>query len=315
MMKVCRFISPRKPRSPLVVGIGTFDGVHRGHRAVLAAVRRLAGPSGLAGVIAFLAPPLRRAGAAARERLTTPAQRLRIFREAGMDICWLLDFDRRISRLSPDEFIRRELVGKLRVAGVCVGEGFRFGRGRSGTVALLRRRGESLGFRVREVPAVRVAGRRVSSTRIRRLLSAGDVAAAARCLGRAHLLTGRVVGGRREGRKLGFPTANFIPEQMLPRPGVYAARIETGRIRRRGMFYFGRRPTIAGGWSGAASAEAHLFGFAGNLYGRRIKVFLIGRLRSDIRFKTMAALLRQIRRDAARARGRGGLARRKGDSA
>jgi len=248
--------------------------------------------------------------------LTTPAQRRELFREAGMDLLWFLDFDRRLSRLSAEDFVRGELVRKLSVSGVCVGEGFRFGRGRKGSAALLRRLGAETGFRVRETPTVRAAGRRVSSTRIRRLLARGDVRSAAACLGRDYVLTGRVVGGHREGRALGYPTANFIPEQMTPRPGVYAARVEAGRLRRRGMLYLGRRPTLAGDWSGPLVAEAHLFGFAGNLYGRRIKVFLIKRLRNDIKFKTLATLLRQIRRDAKRARSAAGrLTRRKGDNA
>lgn len=287
------------------MGIGTFDGVHRGHRAVLVAVRRLAGPSGVAGVIAFRSPPRGLTGPGEEGRLTTPSQRREIFRAAGMDLLWLLKFDRRLSLLSAEDFVRGELVGKLKVSGVCVGEGFRFGRGRKGTVALLRRLGAESGFRVREVRAVRSGFLRVSSTRIRRLLSAGDVRSAARCLGRDYVLTGRVVGGRRDARALGYPTANFLPEQMAPRPGVYAVRVEAGGVRRSGMLYLGRRPTLAGNWSGEVVAEAHLFGFSGDLYGRRIKVFLKRRLRSDIKFKTMAALLRQIRRDAKRARSSG----------
>ncbi|MCX6349665.1 MAG: riboflavin biosynthesis protein RibF [Candidatus Aureabacteria bacterium] len=313
-MKIYHAISPRSPRPPLIVGIGAFDGVHRGHRAVLAAVRRLAGAKGRAGVITFGAHPRRVVGAGGGESLTTLAQRRELFRAAGIDVCWLLEFDRRFSLLSPEAFVRGALERKLRVAGVCVGEGFRFGRGREGTVASLRRMGADFGFRVREVPAVRVDGRRVSSTRIRSLLARGDVRAAAKNLGRDYVLTGTVGAGARRGRSLGYPTANFIPEQMSPRPGVYAVSISVGRLRRPGMLYLGRRPTPAGNWSGELGAEANLFGFTGNLYGRRIKVFLKNRLRSDIKFKTMAALLRQIRRDEIRARFSGGsLSRRKGE--
>ncbi len=267
-------------------------------------------------MIAFRVPPRHVVGAGGEECLTTPAQRRELFQKTGVDVCWLLDFDRRFSRLSADDFVRRELAQKLRISGVCVGEGFRFGRGRGGTVALLRRLGAELGFRVREVRAVRAGGRRVSSTRIRRLLARGDVRSAARCLGRDYVLTGKVVGGRGQGRSLGYPTANFIPEQMLPRPGVYAARIESGGLRRSGMFYLGRRPTLPGRRPGEVVAEAHLFDFAGNLYGRRIKVFLKRRLRRDIKFKTITALLGQIRRDETRARfSAKRLSRRKGDNA
>ena len=296
------FTSFRKTSLRPVVGIGNFDGCHLGHRRILAAVLETAGPEGTGGVITFrnhtrLASP----GKGSR-LLSTTRQRLDFFREIGLGACWLVDFNRALSSLEPDEFIDRILVEKLGVRGICVGEGFRFGAGRTGSVELLRKRGAKRGFLVRQIPSVRVGGREVRSSLIREEVTAGRLGKANRMLGHPYCLTGRVMKGRGRGRKLGYPTANFFPEQLLPASGVYAARVGAGFEPRPGLLYLGRRPTYPSSRPPPLIAEAHIFDWSGGLGRRRLKVYLLKRLREDITFKNEEELASRIEKDERRAR-------------
>ncbi len=296
------FTTFRKNGLRPVVGIGNFDGCHLGHRRIIQGVVELAAGRGTPGVITFRNHTRLGTPGEGNRLLTTTGQRLDWFRRAGVGACWLIDFGRELSSLPPEEFIDRILVGKLGIRGICVGEGFRFGAGRAGTVELLRRRGREEGFPVREIPSVRIGGREVRSSRIREEVRSGRLEAAAALLGRPYCLTGRVVSGWGRGSELGYPTANFIPRQLLPAFGVYAARIEAGFPPAGGILYIGRRPTYASPAPRPPVAEAHIFDWSGRLGGRRIKVSLLKRLREDIKFENEQLLVSRMKEDERQAR-------------
>lgn len=312
-----------------VVAIGNFDGVHLGHQALLARARALAGDvagegagkvvdragEGSAGpgreavdiaLVSF--EPLPRAfftPDAAPARLTGPAEKLRRVRAHGVELAWLLRFNGALAALGARDFVERVLVGGLHARGVVIGEDFRFGRGREGDLAMMRRLGDELGFRTEAVSAVKVDGVRISSTGIREALAEGDLAAAARQLGRPYTMTGRVVRGRRLGRELGYPTANIRPwGGKAPVRGVFAvrARVGTGDAPgpwRDGVASVGTRPAVGGG---EELLEVHLFDFAGDLYGTRLETRFIERLRDETHFDNLDALTAQMKNDETRAR-------------
>jgi riboflavin kinase/FMN adenylyltransferase len=264
--------------------IGTFDGVHLGHRRVVDAARA----AGLRSLVVTFEPHPRTAFGGDVELLTPVQRRIELLLEAGVDDVLVVHFDEQLAALQPEEFAERV----LRAAGVeavAAGDGFRFGRGRSGDLDLLAR----LGFDVRRVPLVD----NVSSSHIRALLHAGDVAHAAHLLGRPPEVEGIVVHGDHRGRLLGFPTANLQTEPgvLVPRLGIYAG----AALGRRSAISIGTNPTYGGT---VRRAEAHLLDFDGDLYGRRLVVELWEHLRDEARFESEAALVEQIRADCARTR-------------
>lgn len=296
------FTTFRKTNLRPVVGIGNFDGFHLGHQRILESVIETAAGRGNPAVITFRGHTRLRSSAGAVELLSTTRQRLDYFRRLGIVACWLIDFDRELSSMEAGEFIDRILVGQLGVRGICVGEGFRFGAGRSGSPGLLRQKGPSGGFLVREIPLVRIGGREVRSSLIREEVRAGRLGEAARMLGRRYCLTGRVMRGWGRGREMGYPTANFFPEQLLPASGVYAARIDAGFVPRDGILYIGDRPTYPSAAARPVVAEAHIFNWSGGLGGRRIKVYLIKMLRKDIKFENEQLLVSRMKEDERQAR-------------
>ena len=272
--------------------IGTFDGVHRGHRRVLDAARA----AGLRTVVVTFDPHPRSMFGTPVELLTPLERRIELLEEAGADDVLVLRFDERLASLEPEEFAD----SVLRAAGieaVAAGDGFRFGRGRSGDLALLER----AGFDVRRVPLVD----NVSSSHIRRLLAAGDVEAAARLLGRPPEVEGIVVHGDHRGRLLGFPTANLQapPGVLVPNLGIYAGETfvaaSSGGSRRRAAISIGTNPTYGGT---ERRAEAHLLDFDGDLYGQRLVVELWAHLRDEAAFSSEEDLVEAIAADCARAR-------------
>lgn len=301
-MKTHRFLrSLRRPYPGLTVGIGNYDGVHLGHRRVLRKLRALAGEKGTVGVITFT--PHTRSLVSGREEslLLAVGDRLRRLEKEGVDVCWLVGFNRRLAGMSPRRFVEEVLVDDLKIKAIAVGAGYRFGRGARGDVRLLGRLGRELGFAVKEVPWARSGGRRISSSEIRRAVRSGDLRRAEKMLGSPYCLTGRVIKGEGRGSALGYPTANFQPDQLVPAPGVYAAWIGFGGAVRPGLLYLGSAPTFASG-RGRPLAEAYVFGWKESLYGRRINVCLNKRLRKDIKFKNVESLLARIREDEKAAR-------------
>lgn len=295
-----------KPSSQAsVVCIGAFDGLHLGHRALLrhtaARARALALPA-----LALSFQPLPReyfatvAGKPPPSRLMPVRQRVRGMCRLGIDRVGLLRFDRVLSAVSAEAFVSSLLVRRLQVREIWVGPDFRFGNGRIGDLRLLQRLGAEHGFQAEAIAPVRLDDERVSSSRIRAALSEGDFAAAGRLLGAPYRIGGRVAPGRRLGRRLGFPTANLKFAGRPPLCGVYATWVHgVAEQPWPSVSSFGTRPTVAGV---EPLLEAHLFDFAGDLYGRRIEVEFVAHLRDEEAFSDLDTLTRQMRRDAERAR-------------
>ena len=281
--------------------LGNFDGVHLGHRAIIAAARR---PGRPLGVVTFEPHPRRFFQPDAPPfRLTTPEEKARLLAAGGIERLHLLAFDRALAGMSAEGFVEEVLAGGLGLTHLVVGRDFRFGKGRAGDVALLERLGPALGMEV-TVHGLVGGAEPYSSSAIRAALRAGDCAAAARQLGRWHGVAGRVVHGDRRGRDLGYPTANLeFGEQVIPRYGIYAAEVEVHdgphRGRHAGVASIGERPTFG---VNRPNFEVHLFDFSGDLYGATITAGLVARLRDEIAFEGPEALIRQMDRDATEAR-------------
>lgn len=305
MMEVVRLDAASAPRWPRPsVAVGNFDGVHRGHQALVAsAVTAAAASGGTAVVLTFDPHPARViAPEAAPTALMTLGQKAATLVRLGVHTVAVLPFTPEVAAASPEDFAAHVLHRALGADAVVVGTNFRFGRGRAGDVGTLRRQGESLGFRVVEVPPVVVLGERVSSSRIREALARGDASAAAALLGRPHCIEGRVVPGDGRGRTIGVPTANLQPaNETLPALGVYAAWCWPGLAPAgtAAVVNVGRRPTFGGG---AVSVEAHLLDFAGDLYGQAMSLSFVSRLRGERTFPGPDALVAQIHEDIRAAR-------------
>jgi riboflavin kinase / FMN adenylyltransferase len=286
------------------VAIGNFDGVHLGHQALVRAVCERAAASGARPVILTFDPHPREFfdPVGAPPRLMRVMEKCMALAALGVERLVIVRFDARLQQQAPAEFIRGMLIEGLGVRHVIVGEGFRFGRRREGTVATLGEAGAVYGFEVVTVPSVELDGERVSSTRVRAALAAGDFAAAGRLLGRRFALGGRVIAGSRLGRQLGFATANMrLHRARLPLGGIFAVQVRgaDGAELRDGVASLGTRPTVHGV---EPLLEVHLFDYAGDLYGRRLSVEFVAKLRDEERFPSLAALTEQMHRDAARAR-------------
>lgn len=287
-----------------MVTVGTMDGVHRGHWAVLEAVRRHAERTGRPGVLATFDPhPLRIVRPEAAPRLlTTPPEKREILAETGLEYAVFLPFTPVLARYSPQRFVEEILIGRLRLGALVIGYDHGFGRGRSGDVQTLRRIGEEIGFEVEVVPPILVDGEPISSTRIRNAIARGDVRAAARALGRPYSLRGPVVRGEGRGRGLGFPTANIQvgePDKLLPPDGIYAVRAVLREGSVDGVLHLGPRPTFAGS---PPTIELHLFDFDRDIYGEEVRIDFVERLREIRHFDTVAALVAAIREDCEAAR-------------
>lgn len=286
------------------VAVGNFDGVHRGHQALVARATATASATGGTAVVLTFDPHPARVVApqSAPRALMTLDQKARVLSRLGAQALAVLPFTAEVAAASPRDFAASVLRGALDADAIVVGDNFRFGRGRAGDVAALQALGDSLGFRVVEVPPVLVGGVPVSSSRVREALAAGDVRLAATLLGRGHWIEGRIVRGAGRGRTIGIPTANLQPGgEMLPALGVYAAWCwpEPGSPGIAGVVNIGRRPTFD---AGEVSVEAHLLDFAGDVYGRTMGLSFVGRLRDERAFDGPEALVRQIAADIAAAR-------------
>jgi riboflavin kinase/FMN adenylyltransferase len=285
------------------VTVGSFDGVHLGHQAVLREIDRRARAAGRASVLVTFDPhPLEVVNpGAAPPLLTTGPERLEILALSPLDYVLLVRFDRHLAELTPEEFVGTVLLERCALRELVIGHDHGFGRGRSGDVETLRRLGASHGFAVDVVPPVDFGGQHVSSSRIRRAVAGGDLTTAGAMLGRRYGVVGRVGEGERRGRLLGVPTINLSelsPRKLLPPDGVYAVRIEWRGGSGGGMMNQGPRPTFQ---DGRRILEAHLFDFDGDLYGEWVRIEWIERLRDTQRFGSQEQLKQQLERDRARA--------------
>ena len=285
-----------------VVAIGNFDGVHRGHQAVIAAAQARAKQLGRpAAALTFEPHP--RAFFHPGEplfRLTDAATKLRLLAAAGLDGAIVLTFDDALANLSAEDFVARILVDRFAVSGAAIGFNFHFGANRSGSPDFLAAEGKKRGFAVDVVPPLQDRGRPVSSQPIREALTAGRLDEAAELLGYRWFLSGTVIHGDKRGRELGFPTANLKPDASCGlRHGIYAVRVAHGGRRYDGVASFGRRPMFD---AGAVLLEIFLFDFSGDLYGATLDVAFIAFIRDEAMFASAKDLVRQMQDDSRLAR-------------
>ncbi len=302
--------SPPPGLNPAVVAVGNFDGIHRGHQAVIARAAALAAELGRPCAVLTFEPHPADVFAGGRTifRLTpAPAKALALARLGTVDGMIVRTFDHAFASLSAEDFVEAELVRRLGIAAAVVGYDFNYGKGRSGTPALLVEAGRRYGFAVAVIDRIAADAEgdlgAVSSTAIRRLLEAGDVAEAAALLGHPYFVLGTVAHGRKVGRTLGFPTANTaLDPSCRLRHGIYAVRVTLAEGESfGGVASFGRRPTFD---DGAPLLETMLFDFEGDLYGRTIEVTFVDWIRGEEKFDTVGALVTRMQRDVAEARER-----------
>ncbi|MGU3494533.1 bifunctional riboflavin kinase/FAD synthetase [Xanthobacteraceae bacterium A53D] len=285
-----------------VLAIGNFDGVHRGHQAVIAAALKLGRDLGRPTLALTFEPHPRSVFQpdVALFRLTPEAAKLHALEGAGLDGAIVLPFDRQLASRTAEAFVADILVGHIGLSGAAVGFDFHFGKARAGSPAFLQAEGERYGFPVEVVAAKLDAGDTISSTAIRRALEAGQVGHAAHMLGRPWSLFATVIHGDKRGRDLGYPTANLaLPPEVKLAHGIYAVRIMFDGIAHDGVASYGRRPTFD---NGRALLEVHVFDYSGDLYGREVEVSFHGYLRPELKFDDIDALVRQMDADSQAAR-------------
>ncbi|HEX7070374.1 MAG TPA: bifunctional riboflavin kinase/FAD synthetase [Rhodothermales bacterium] len=289
-----------------VVTVGTFDGVHLGHQALLRYVLgRAADRGGRSTVVTFEPHPREVVHGEAVRLLSTLDERAELIREQGIDLVVAVRFTPEFARMSAEDFVRNVLVRQIGLQEIVIGYDFSFGRGREGDARLLRQIGQESGFTVDVLPAEIVDAHVVSSSAIRDLLvEEGDVAGAKRLLGRRYALSAEVVRGDGRGRTIGYPTANLRPldtRKVVPKQGVYAVRVKSsGSPDWYGaMMNIGRRPTFGGN---DLQIEAHLFDFEADLYGATLTVEFVERMREERRFSSVEDLVQQLSRDEERCR-------------
>ena len=290
------------PLEGAVVAIGNFDGVHRGHHAVIGTALARAEALGRPAAALTFAPHPRRFFRPQEPlfELSSLADKLRLLAATGLDGAVVMAFDAALAATPAEDFIGEILAGRLKIGGAVIGFDFHFGKNRTGSPAYLTEQGARFGFTVDVVPPLEDEGRPVSSGSIRQALAAGRVVEAAELLGHPWFVTAEVVHGDKRGRDLGFPTANMqIGPSCGLKHGIYAVRARVDGELRDGVASYGRRPTFD---NGAPLLEVFLFDFADDLYGKVIEVAFIGWIRPELKFDSAGALVQQMEADAAKAR-------------
>jgi riboflavin kinase/FMN adenylyltransferase len=290
------------PLRGAVVAIGNFDGVHRGHRAVIAAAQKRAALLGKpAAALTFTPHP--RVFLRPQDphfQLNDERTKLRLLAGTGLDGAIVLTFNQALASTSAEDFVVKILRGRFAISGAALGFDFHFGKNRAGSPALLREQGERLGFAVDVVPPLEDEGRPVSSGAVRAALTQGKVIEASELLGMPWLVSGEVIAGAKRGRNLGFPTANMrLDPSCALKHGIYAVRANANGRLIDGVASFGRRPTFD---NGAPLLETFLFDFSGDLYGQVIDVAFIAWIRAEAKFDSIETLKQQMDADSAKAR-------------
>jgi riboflavin kinase/FMN adenylyltransferase len=295
---------PTAPARPVALTIGNFDGVHLGHQAMIERVTRAARERALASCVMTFEPHPRELFAPdqAPTRLTSLREKLELFAELDLGAVLVCRFDYDFARIAAEEFVERILVRGLAVRWLLVGDDFRFGARRTGDFDLLARAGRDHGFEVARMETCAVDGVRVSSTAVREQLAAGDLDGAARLLGRPYSISGRVVRGDRLGVQLGFPTANVrLEHNRPPVMGIFVVEVQgLAPAPLPGVASLGVRPTVKAG--GAPTLEVHLFDFDRDIYGRRVQVRFLHKLRDEEKYPDLATLTAAIGRDVESAK-------------
>lgn len=291
------------------VAVGNFDGVHIGHRRLLDELLGVAEKRGLVPMVLTFFPHPRHffGDPAATPQITSQAKKMALLAETGVDCVIVLPFNQDLADMEAETFVRDILVGHLRARAVVIGENASLGKGKRGNYALLRALGRTLagegggrGFSVRAVPRLRAGQRAVSSGLIRDLILAGRMVEAAELLGRFHSVDGEVVHGKQRGRELGFPTANLAPDpDLVPPDGVYAAWLKRGGLYYPAVVSIGSNPTFG---DDGLRIEAHIPGFSEDIYGERLSLLFVERLREMAKFSDIPSLVAQIKADVIQAK-------------
>jgi riboflavin kinase/FMN adenylyltransferase len=292
------------PLPPVALTVGNFDGLHRGHQAMLQRLIAGARARSLQSCVFTFEPHPREffAGRAAPTRLSSLREKLELLAAQGVERTHVQRFDRAFAALAPEAFVERVLAGRMRARWLLIGEDFRFGAKRAGDLALLKALGARHGYEVEVLPAVARGGARVSSSAVRAALAAGNLAVAEELLGRPYSISGRVVHGRKLGRELGFATANVqLKHNRPPLSGIYAVRAHgVGAGSHPAVASLGVRPTITA--SGRSVLEVHLFDFSADLYGAHVRVEFLHKIRDEEKYSDLGALKAQIARDCEAAK-------------
>lgn len=300
-MQVIDNLSQANLSRPALVTVGAYDGIHIGHQHLLRRMATTASEQGYASVVvtfyprpqAVLLPHL------PAQHLSTPAEKIALLEQLGLDLVAMLPFTMELARTSAAQFVR-DMLTHLHMRELWVGPDFALGRNREGSLPVLQQMGRDMGFEVRVIEPFSWEGELVSSTRIRQLLAQGKVRQAAILLGRYPSLSGLVASGAQRGRRVGFPTANIavFPQLIIPADGVYASFVWVNQLRHPAVTNIGVRPTFG---AGERTVESYLFNYNGDLYGMHVKLELVEYLRPEIRFGDVNMLAAQIQADIARA--------------
>ncbi len=286
---------------PTSVAVGNFDGVHKGHQALVKKAKEFAKKDGLLCIaLTFHPHPLKVFGREKRLIITHLEEKVRLLKAYGADRVYVLKFDSELSNMAPETFVEEVLHKRLNCKALVVGQNFKFGRERSGNVETLKRLSTRYGFTFFAHPQVLVDGVPVSSTRVRRLVREGKVEEAARLLGRPYKVEGEVVKGKGRGKGLGFPTANVEPfNEVIPKNGVYAALVDLDSSLHKAVVNIGLKPTFG---EEDYTIEAHILDFERDLYGKRVGIHFAFRLRAEKKFDNIEQLREAIGKDVERGR-------------
>lgn len=297
---------PHKSGQELILALGFFDGLHLGHQKILKRVKESAGSEKGSAVFTFENHPqtILNPAAAPPAMITSPEQKRALLEKAGIGICFSVPFTEAFSKMDAEVFVKDVLLKQLQVKKICLGYNAHFGQGRKGNPEFMRELAPKLGFEFEEIGPVNVNGEPVSSSRIRKLIQAGDMALAAECLGRPYAILGRVVKGDGRGSQIGFPTANLETQaSLLPPEGVYPVQVrEQGKdVLHPGVLNYGRRPTFKKG-EVQPVLEVFLLDYRGDLYGTALEVHFHPRIREERVFNGVDALKAQIAKDVEASR-------------
>jgi len=279
-----------------VVALGVFDGVHIGHRHILTqAVKKARAIKGTSVVITFYPHPQ------AQQSLYSLNHRLKLISELGVDVCVVIRFDYKFSKISAEDFVKEFLVKKLGAKFIYIGDNFRFGKSARGDSTFLHQLSKCYGYKVRDFPVIKIKRRPVSSTYIRRLITGGELVFAKKLLQRPVTVLGTVVKGISLARKLGFPTANIDPHhEILPPSGVYAVKILFANKTFRGVCNIGKKPTVTRDGKDK-HVEVHIFGFNEDIYGKDLEIQFLRKIRDEVKFSSLNDLSKQIKKDIKQA--------------
>jgi riboflavin kinase/FMN adenylyltransferase len=304
-MEILRSISElSRPPGPLFLAIGVFDGVHRGHQAVIStSADHARAANGTPIVVTFDPHPEKVLRPEKAPHLLSATQhKITLIKNLGVGHLLVIKFDKQFAATEPEDFVKELVTTSRPLREICVGHEWSFGKNRRGNLELLKKLGSQFNFQVIGVPPVKANGEVVSSTAIRRAIERGDFAKAAAMLGREYTILGTVTHGDNLGKGIGFPTANLSAHsEQFPPNGVYAAEAKIDNELHRGVINLGVRPTVSGTKSERV-LEVHLFDFSRDIYGRDVEVRFIKFLRPEKKFKNVDALIAQIRRDVEQAR-------------